>query len=196
MSAETVTRTIQLILAPVVMLSACSVFVGGVLAHYAAVNDRIRTLVHERLELLRSPRDDGLIADRLDQIDVQLPALLHRHGLVHHSLLAAYLGILILVSSMCVIALSAAVPADWLVSLVLAMFVAGILAVLVSVVLISLEVRTSQQAIGFEVQRVLRLRRAPADVTGTAPAETVQLRVNTTQPQPAQSRRSTISGDQ
>ena len=66
---------------------------------------------------------------------------------------------------MCVIALSAAVPADWLVSLVLAMFVAGILAVLVSVVLISVEVRTSQQAIGFEVQRVLRLRRAPAGVT-------------------------------
>ena len=89
MSAETVTRTIQLILAPVVMLSACSVFVGGVLAHYAAINDRIRTLVHERLELLRSARDDLLIADRLDQVDAQLPALLHRHGLVHHFLLAA-----------------------------------------------------------------------------------------------------------
>ena len=57
MSAETVTRTIQLILAPVVMLSACSVFVGGVLAHYAAINDRIRTMVHERLELLAGLRE-------------------------------------------------------------------------------------------------------------------------------------------
>ena len=173
MSAETVTRTIQLILAPVVMLSACSIFVGGLLSHYAAINDRIRALAHERFELLRGPRDDRLVAERLEEIDVQLPALLRRHGLVQHALLAAYLGILILVASMCVIALSATVSAEWLVSLVLAMFVVGILAVLLSVVLISVEVRTSQQAIGFEVQRVLLLRHGPAAVTRAAPAETV-----------------------
>jgi Protein of unknown function (DUF2721) len=173
MSAETVTRTIQLILAPVVMLSACSIFVGGLLSHYAALNARIRMLAHERLDLLRGASDaDRLVAERLAEIDVQLPELLRRHGLVHHALLAAYLGVLILVASMCVIAFSAAVDADWLVSLVLALFVSGLLAVLASVVLISLEVRTSQRAIAFEVQRVLHLGREAASVTYDPSTET------------------------
>ncbi len=54
MTPEAIGRTIQLILAPVVMFSACSIFVGGVLSHYTAVGDRIRALTHERLEVLRS----------------------------------------------------------------------------------------------------------------------------------------------
>jgi hypothetical protein len=33
-SPESIGRTIQLILAPVVMFSACSLFVGGMLNHY------------------------------------------------------------------------------------------------------------------------------------------------------------------
>ena len=56
MSPEAIGRTIQLILAPVVMFSACSVFVGGVLNHYTSVGDRIRALTRERLELLRDRR--------------------------------------------------------------------------------------------------------------------------------------------
>jgi len=195
MSPETVTRTIQLILAPVVMLSACSIFVGGLLSHYAAINARIRTMARERFELIRDRRDaDALVAERLAEIDVQLPALLQRHGLVHHSLLAAYVGILILVGSMCVIALSAVVAADWLVSLVLALFVSGILAVLVSVVLISMEVRTSQRAIAFEVERVLRLRPEPASVTPGPSTGTVLLKADGAQP-PLRKTPSIISGD-
>ncbi len=156
------------------MLSACSIFVGGLLSHYADINARIRTLAHERFDLVRGAREaDALVTERLGEIDVKLPELLQRHGLIHRSLQAAYLGILILVVSMCVIAFSAAVPAEWLISLVLALFVSGILAVLVSVALISLEVRTSQRAVGFEVGRVLRLRREPAGVTGAAVAETI-----------------------
>src|SRR5207244_2207763 len=52
-SPEAIGRAIQLILAPVVMFSACSVFVGGVLNHYTSVGDRIRALTRERLDLLR-----------------------------------------------------------------------------------------------------------------------------------------------
>jgi hypothetical protein len=70
---------------------------------------------------------------------------------------------------MCAIAFSAVTMAEWLVALVLAMFVAGILAVLLSVVLIALEVRTSQRAVAFEVQRVLGLPKEPARVTPAMP---------------------------
>jgi Flp pilus assembly protein TadB len=174
MSAETIMRTIQLILAPVVMVSACAVFVGGLLSHYEAINARMRNMARERLELLRSSADgDRFIKERVSELDAQLPQLLRRHALVHHALLAAYSGILILVASMCAIAFSAVTTAAWLVALVLAMFVAGILAILISVVLIALEVRTSQNAVAFEVQRVLRLRDEPARVTRTTIAETV-----------------------
>jgi hypothetical protein len=196
MSAETVTRTIQLILAPVVMVSACSIFIGGLLTHYAAINSRIRMMARERFDLLRSASDARLLVDeRLDEIDLQLPALLARHERVHHALLAAYLGILILVASMCVIALSASVSGEWLVSLVLVLFVAGILAVLMSVLLMWLEVRVSHQAVGFEVRRVLLLRRQPDSLTGAPAAGTDPLTVNGTLPLVVHGTRSMLQGD-
>jgi hypothetical protein len=105
MSAETITRTIQLILAPVVMLSACAIFVGGLLSHYEAINARMRAMARERLELLRSSTGgDQFLNERLAELDLQLPQLLQHHARVHHALLAAYSGILILVASMCAIA--------------------------------------------------------------------------------------------
>src|ERR1051326_5370063 len=174
MSAETITRTIQLILAPVVMLSACAIFVGGLLSHYEAINARMRSMARERLELLRSSTyGDPFSSERVSELDVQLPQLLRRHALVHHALLAAYSGILILVASMCAIAFSAVNAADWLMALVLAMFVAGILAMLISVVLIAFEVRISQPAVSFAVRRVLRFTEQRARVTPTSIPETV-----------------------
>ena len=173
MSAETITQTIRLILAPVVLLSACAIFVSGLLSHYEAINARMRTMARERLDILRTSAEaDRLLAERLGEIDTQLPQLLHRHAMVHHSLLAAYLAMLILVASMCAIAFSAISATAWLVALVLAMFVMSILAILVSVMLIALEVRTSQRAVSFEVNRVLRLTRPQHDVTGATPGGT------------------------
>ena len=73
MSAEAIGRTIQLILGPVVMLSACSVFVGGVLNHYTSVGDRVRALTHERLELL-SAGQSALARERLDETTRSYPS--------------------------------------------------------------------------------------------------------------------------
>jgi hypothetical protein len=165
MSAETISRTIMLILAPVVMFSACSIFVGGVLAHYTSLSDRIRALTHERLESIRSLRamPNGADAaraiahERLAEIDRQLPDLLGRHQLVHHAALAVYGAIGVFILTMCVIALTAAVAADWVAVLVFGVFVAGVLTVLLGVGLITAEVRTSRRALQFEVGRVARL---------------------------------------
>ena len=152
-------RTIQLILAPVVMFSACSIFVGGVLGHYTALGDRIRALTRERLETLRalssdSARERALLVERLDEIDVQLPEMLYRHRLVHHALLAVYGATAVLVLTMCVIALTATVTSDWVAPLVFGIFVAGVLTMLVGVLLITLEIRTSQRSLAFEAERV------------------------------------------
>jgi hypothetical protein len=143
MSAETISRTIMLILAPVVMFSACSIFVGGVLSHYTSLSDRLRALTRERLELvraLRTMRDgpDGARAiarERLEEIDGQLPDLLGRHRLVHHAALAVYGAI--------------------------GVFVAGVLAMLLGVGLITVEVRASRRALQYEVRRVVGLAPDP-----------------------------------
>ena len=133
MTPEMIGRTIQLILAPVVMFSACSIFVGGVLSHYTSLSDRIRSLTRERLDLLRALPGDtggtpGLLIERLDEIDRQLPEMAHRHRLIHDALLAMYGAIGVLV-----------------------------LAMLVGVLLVTLEIRTSRCSLAFEVQRVSQL---------------------------------------
>jgi hypothetical protein len=162
-TADTVTRTIQLVLAPVVMVSACSIFVGGVLSRYTNLSDRIRAMTSERLELLRGASTtvhdaDMLRTERLREIDVELPDLAHRHRLLHHAALAIYVAILILVGSMCLAAATALVPGDWIMGLVLLLFVCGVLAMLLGVAFVALEVRTSQRALQFEVPRVLAIK--------------------------------------
>ena len=53
MIAETIARTIQLIVAPVVMVTAGAILSGRLLTHAGAINDRLRTLAHERLDVER-----------------------------------------------------------------------------------------------------------------------------------------------
>jgi len=168
-SPEAIGRAIQLILAPVVMFSACSVFVGGVLNHYTSVGDRIRALTRERLDLLRE-RKSTLATERLEEIDAQLPELLHRHGLIHHALLAVYAAIAILVLTMCIIAATATISGDWVGPLVYAVFMLSVLAMLVGIVLITREIGTSRRSLTFEVNRVTRL---PAAVTESLSEGTV-----------------------
>jgi hypothetical protein len=51
-TADLVARTIQLILAPVVMISSAAVILNGLLAHYGEVNARIRAMDRERFDLV------------------------------------------------------------------------------------------------------------------------------------------------
>jgi hypothetical protein len=99
MTAQTVAQTIQLIIAPVVMVTSCAVLVNGILSRYLSVGDRLRLMTHERLDLLRRP--DGTLdrpqaeadqykAERLSEIDRQMPALLSRHELLHNATLMIY----------------------------------------------------------------------------------------------------------
>jgi hypothetical protein len=169
MSPEAIGRTIQLILGPVVMLSACSVFVGGVLNHYTSVGDRVRALTRERLESLRAGQS-ALALERLDEIDAQLPELLHRHRLIHHALMAVYAAICMLILTMCAIAMTASIAAAWVGTLVYGIFVLRVLSMLVGVVLITVEIGTSRRSLVFEADRVTRL---PAPVTDALAAETV-----------------------
>src|ERR1041385_1344158 len=88
MDLEMVARTIQLIIAPAVMITSCCIFTNGLLAHYAAIGERLRITVRERVDLLketeagsqRRPTIEGnaegsglIIQERLADIDFQIP---------------------------------------------------------------------------------------------------------------------------
>lgn len=166
MTVEAIARTIQFILAPVVMVTSCAILVGGMLTQYAAINDRMRALTRERLELLRGPggalsvsamAGDDFKEERLREIDMQLPGLLRRHELIHHGALATYMAILLFVLSMFVIALAASSSSAALATTALVVFLLGTAALLLGVLLIGLEIRISNQAVRYEVERVIRL---------------------------------------
>jgi hypothetical protein len=165
-SIAVISRTIQLILAPAVMMTSCALLIGGMLALYSSVNDRLRLMTRERLDLLRMP--DGSFssaealslaytAERLGELDWQIPSLLRRHQLIHNALLAVYCSLAIFVVTMLVIACGAVTDSTAIANLALIVFLAGTAALLLGVVLMGLSIRTSQDAVDFEVRRVLKL---------------------------------------
>jgi hypothetical protein len=163
MDIETVTRTIQLILAPVVMVTACAITLTGLLARYAAINERLQAMVRERLDLLTArgaaETVDSLSGERLTQIDAQIPLLLRHHKQAHDSVLFVYYAVAVYVADMFVIAIVAATGAAWASGAVLILFLAGTGLLFVGILLMAIEVRTSHQALHDEVQRVAGLGR-------------------------------------
>ena len=172
MTAENVSRTIQLILAPVVMVTACAILAGGLLTRYAAINDRLRAIVRERLDLLRTASAgnaaasagnaaaaplDALAAERLQELEAQVPSLLHRHQQARDALLAVYGASLIFIFDMFVITLAATLGGAWLATAVLIVFLLGVAALFAGLLVTVLEVRISHQAVHYEVRRVLGL---------------------------------------
>lgn len=170
MSAVTVAGTIQLILAPVVMVTSCALVLNGLLLRYASINDRMRAMAHERLDLVRAAGGERAAArmtadtfthERLREIDHQLPDLLHRHKLVHDSLLTLYLSIVIFVATMFVIGVAATGRFSWAATGVLLMFLIGTGIFMLGLLLAVIEIRTSHLAVQYEIREVSRLDDTP-----------------------------------
>ena len=160
MTADEIARTIQLILAPVVMVSACAITLNGIMSHSQAVNDRLRLMTRERVDLLRGVQGDERFADaRLIAIDHEAPDLLRRHHLVRDSLLAIDAAMAIFVACMLAIAVASVSGSSQVAQGVLALFLLGTLLLLVGVVLSAIEIRISHRALEYEVRQTLALRR-------------------------------------
>jgi hypothetical protein len=160
MNVETAAKTIQLILAPVVMVSACGILLTGMLSHYAAVNDRIRRLTGERLELSQLRPAEGharLAHERVTEIDHQVPLLLRRHNLVHWAILLAETSVVILVVSMFVIAIAALSNSSATGTGALMVFLVATATLMASAVLMAVEVRSSHVSVSYEAMRVVGL---------------------------------------
>lgn len=155
MNAADVAQIIQLIIAPTVMLSVCSLVQSGVLARYIALGNRIRSLNQERFRLLHiSDPSDALNIASLKTLDYQIPLLLHRHRLLQDTVVIIYVAIVILIVSMFAIALSVAVNSNLVARFALALFLVSAGALLLGVCLTAQEVRISHQALCYEVKQI------------------------------------------
>src|SRR5258708_26109663 len=181
LNVETGARTIQLILAPVVMVSACAILLGSLQTRYGAINDRLSLMVREHLELQKTDSSGtvgGLAGERLTQIDAQIPLLLAHHKLAHHAVLTVYCAVVVFVLDMFVIALGAVVNLDLVATVVLLLFLVGISLLLIAAVFAALEVSTSHRALYYEVHRVAGLPRSADEqvVQGTAAQSRTRVR--------------------
>ena len=161
MNTETVSRTIGQIIAPAVMVSACAILVGGLLTRYASINDRLRAMAHERLDLLAATGDKppGTFAtNRLSQLAYQVPNLLRRHKLLHNAITTVYLAMLIFILSMLLLGVAATTTNEGVAAAALYTFLGGTIVLAFALLLVVAEVRTSLQAVSYEVKQVFELK--------------------------------------
>ena len=159
MSATEVAQTIQLIIAPGVLVTACVLVLNSILGRYASIGHLMRSLAHERLDLLRSKEEDIFLIERLQEIDRQLPLLIQRHKLLQNTAFFVYTAISILIVSMLAIALSVAFNASGIATLALFLFLLGTATLLAGVCLTTQEIRLSHIAICYEVRQIVSLKR-------------------------------------
>jgi hypothetical protein len=157
MTVEMVTRTIQLILAPVVMVTACALILNGLVQRYGAINDRLRGMAQERIQLLRMMATSVFDHERLSEIDAQVPDLLRHHKLLRDALLMIYYAILAFVGNMFIIALAVTAQSEWIATAALVLFLTGTAVLLTGVLFAAFEVRSSHRSVQYEVRRVVGL---------------------------------------
>ncbi|MEB3338526.1 MAG: DUF2721 domain-containing protein [Leptolyngbyaceae bacterium] len=158
MEHDTLVKTINLIIAPVVMITACGIMLNGLMVRYSWLSDRSCSVYQERLGLLElDVMEFQTKGDRLHHLNHLLPDILKHHHQVHDVLVLIYLAIVFFVLDMLFIALAIANNRSWLNQLVILIFLAGIVILLVGMLLMGNELRTSHHSIQLEVHQSCRL---------------------------------------
>jgi hypothetical protein len=138
---------------------------GALLAMYGSVNDRVRAIYDERLEILTGA-DGTLVSaareppsgwERLTQIDAQLSRLLRRHRLLHNAVLLIYAGVAVLVLSVITIGIAVTASSGAAGTAALVLVLAGTVMLLGGLPFAARSIIISTDALDYEVQRTLSL---------------------------------------
>jgi len=158
MKPLTTPEIIQFILAPVVMITACALLLNSLGSRYATVANRLRSLGHERFELLQKTDEPetrfSFIQERIQQIESQLPDLLNHHRSLDHAILRIYVAIALFLASMFI--LSGAAMTQWrpLEMIALIVFLAGVGFLFLSILFTAIDFRQSHKVTENEVKRI------------------------------------------
>jgi len=163
--ALTAVNAISAMVAPVVLLSLGGLLTNGLLTVYSAINDRMREMTRERIEILTGParqiRDAASVPEmdreRLEQISAQLPLMLRRHKLMRRSVLTIYAAIAVLGLSTVVIAIAVGQHDEVAGRVALGLVVAGTIIILLGIGVAVTSLGKSADAIAYAVKRTQSL---------------------------------------
>jgi uncharacterized membrane protein len=159
----TAVDAISAMVAPVVLLTTGGLLTNGLLTVYSAVNDRMRDMTRERIEIRRGPKGEllgevsAIDQERLAEIETQLPMMLRRHHLVRDAVLLIYVGIGLLGLSIIVIAVAVVQHSEDFGRAALALVLAGTVVMLAGLVAAGMSMARSADAITYAVERTRRL---------------------------------------
>ncbi len=156
---------IQAMVAPVVLITTAAILSAALLTMYSSVNDRMRAMDRERLDILTGAAGTLLSAvevppagrERLAQIDTQLPMLLRRHRLLHNAVLVIYTGVAVLVLSVITIGVAVTGRSGAAATAALVLVLVGTVILLGGLVFAARSIMISMDAIDYEVRRALSL---------------------------------------
>jgi Protein of unknown function (DUF2721) len=161
----TAVNAISAMVAPVVLLTVGGLITNGLLTVYSAVNDRMREMTRERIEIRTGPAGEKLDAaavpvmsrERLAEIEVQLPLMLRRHKLTRRSVLIIYAAIAVLGLSIVVIAIAVSLDNEVAGRVALGLVLAGTAIMLLGIGVAGLSLAKSADAILYAVERTQSL---------------------------------------
>lgn len=147
--------------APVVLLTVGGLISNGLLMVYNSVNDRMRQMTRERVDILTGPAGEKLEVatvpvmsrERLEEIKAQLPLILRRHNLTRVSLLIIYAAIAVLGFSIVVIAIAVVLDNEAAGRVALGLVLAGTVVMLLGIGVAALSLAKSADAISYAVNR-------------------------------------------
>ena len=169
MTIDAIIRSIQLMLAPVVMVTACSSYVSMLSFDYQFIISNIRSMSREHLDLLQAADSsetgasvstlDAVSKERLHEIENELPSLLQRHGFIRNAMLCLNIAILIFIASMFLIAVAefSNLPPGAFIALLT--FLAGVGMVFIGVVQVIRDNARSHRDVIYEAMRSLKFGR-------------------------------------
>lgn len=169
MNIETIIHIINLILAPVVMISGCALIMNGMLQRYESVGGRLRLMHRELLDLLRalaplpsSPETPDYAIGRVRQaeIETQIPRLMRRYTLLRNALVLVEGAVIIFVLDMFAIALVQFVRSlTLLISITLIGFLVGVTLLLLSLLFSIVEIVASHREVAYEATNDIHFAR-------------------------------------
>ncbi len=151
--------------APVVLLTVGGLISNGLITVYNSVNDRLRHMTRERIEILTGPAGEKLDVatvpvmsrERLEEISAQLPLILRRHKLTRLSVLTIYAAIAVLGFSIVVIAIAVVQDDEIAGRVALGLVLAGTVVMLLGIGVAGLSLAKSADAITYAVKRTSQL---------------------------------------
>jgi hypothetical protein len=161
----TAVNAISAMVAPVVLLTTGGMLSNGLLTMYAGVNDRMREMMRDRLEILTGPGGELLgreqvgpvNKERLAQIEAQLPLMTRRHRLTRVSILTIYSAIGVLGLSIISIAIAAGEGSELTARVALGLVLAGTVIMILGLAVAAMSLARSADAISYAVERTSSL---------------------------------------